>query len=58
LIENGKAVRVTVQPLRGDGKFTQLKAYKKPGAAGWTEITGNEVVATPAAATTDGQPVP
>jgi RND family efflux transporter MFP subunit len=57
LVENEKAVRVAVQLLRGDGKFTQLKGYKRPGAAGWTEITGNELVATPAAAVTDGQSV-
>ncbi|HJZ59208.1 MAG TPA: efflux RND transporter periplasmic adaptor subunit [Gemmataceae bacterium] len=58
LVENSKAVRVAVQPLRGDGKFTQLKGFKKPGASDWTAITGNESVATPAAAVTDGQPVP
>jgi multidrug resistance efflux pump len=58
LVENGKAVRVMVQPLRGDGKFTQLKGYKKHGAADWTALTGNESVATPASAVTDGQPVP
>jgi HlyD family secretion protein len=58
LVENGKAVRVAVQLLRGDGKFTQVKAYKRPGAAGWTEIKGDESVATPAASATDGQSVP
>src|SRR5262249_4767403 len=57
LVENGKAVRVVVQPLRGDGKFTQLKGYKKPGAADWSEFTGAESVASPAAAVTDGQTV-
>ena len=57
LVENGKAVRVAVQPLRGDGKFTQVKGYKKPGATGWTDFTGGESVATPAAAVTDGQPI-
>src|SRR5262249_51466530 len=30
LVENSKAVRVAVQPLRGDGKFTQLKGFKNP----------------------------
>jgi multidrug resistance efflux pump len=58
LVENGKAVRVAVQPLRGDARFTQLKGYKKPGAAGWTEFTGGESVATPAAALADGQSIP
>jgi multidrug resistance efflux pump len=58
LVENGKAVRVAVQPLRGDAKFTQLKGYKKAGSADWTEFTGGESVATPAAALTDGQPIP
>jgi multidrug resistance efflux pump len=58
LVENGKAVRVAVQPLRGDAKFTQLKGYKKPGAANWAEFTGGESVATPAAGLTDGQSIP
>lgn len=56
LAENGKAVRVVVQPLRGDAKFTQIRGYKKPGATDWTAITGNEPIITPAAAVTDGQP--
>jgi hypothetical protein len=58
LVENGKAVRVVVQLLRGDAKFTQLKAYKRPGASDWTEFTGGESIATPAAAVTDGQTIP
>lgn len=57
LVENGKAVRAAVQPVRGEGKFTQLKGYKKPGSAEWTEFTGSESVATPATAVTDGQPI-
>jgi len=57
LAENGKAVRVSVQLLRGDGKFTQIRNYKR-GNGSWTPITGNEVFATPAAALTDGQAVP
>jgi multidrug efflux pump subunit AcrA (membrane-fusion protein) len=57
LVENGKAVRVAVQPFRGDGKFTQLKEYKKPGAADWTVLNGSESVATPASAVTDGQTI-
>lgn len=58
LVEGGKAARVTVQLLRGDGKFTQVKAYKKHGATDWTEFTGSESIATPATAVTDGQTIP
>ena len=58
LAENGKAVRVAVQLLRGDGQFTQLRRYKKPGAADWTDVTGTEGIATPAAALSDGQTLP
>jgi RND family efflux transporter MFP subunit len=58
LAEGGKAVRTVVQVVRGDGQFTQVRRYKKPGAAAWTDFTGAEVVATPAAALTDGQPIP
>jgi multidrug resistance efflux pump len=58
LVEGGKAVRVAAQLGRGDGQFTQVRRYKKPGAADWTDVTGAEPVATPAAALTDGQAVP
>ncbi|HJZ57965.1 MAG TPA: efflux RND transporter periplasmic adaptor subunit [Gemmataceae bacterium] len=58
LAEGGKAVRVSVQLGRGDGQFTQVRRYKRPGAAGWTDVTGSESVATPAAVLTDGQPIP
>lgn len=58
LVEDGKAVRTLVQMLRGDGQFTQVARYKKPGAVAWTDFTGAETVATPAAALTDGQPIP
>jgi hypothetical protein len=58
LAENGKAVRVAVQLLRGDGQFTQLRRYRKPGAADWTDVTGTEQIATPAAALSDGQALP
>jgi multidrug resistance efflux pump len=58
LVESGKAVRVAVQLGRGDAQFTQVRRYKKPGAADWTDATGQEQVATPAAGLTDGQPVP
>ena len=58
LVEGGKVVRTPVQVLRGDGQFTQVRRYRKPAAADWTEFTGSESVATPAAALTDGQQVP
>jgi HlyD family secretion protein len=58
LVEGGKAVRVRVELIRGDSQFTQIRRYKKPGATDWTDVTGSESVATPAAALTDGQAVP
>jgi multidrug efflux pump subunit AcrA (membrane-fusion protein) len=58
LVEGGKAVRVSVQLGRGDGQFTQISRYKKPGATAWTDVTGSEAIATPAAALTDGRAVP
>jgi multidrug resistance efflux pump len=58
LVEGGKAVRVAVELLRGDDQFTQIKRYKKPGASSWTDVTGNESIAVPAASLTDGQAVP
>jgi HlyD family secretion protein len=58
LVENGKAVRVAVQPLRGDARFIQLRGYKKTGAADWTSLNGGEAFATPASALTDGQSIP
>lgn len=57
LVENGKAVRTPVEIVRGDGQFTQIRRYRKPGAPGWTEVTGSEAVATPAATLNDGQTV-
>jgi hypothetical protein len=51
-------VRVVVQLGRGDGQFTQVQRYKKPGAAEWTDVSGRESFASPAAGLTDGQPVP
>ena len=33
LVEGGKAVRVAVQLLKGDDKVTQVRRYKRPGAA-------------------------
>jgi hypothetical protein len=58
LVENGKAVRAPVQLFRGDAQFTQVRRFKKPGASDWTDFTGSESIATPAAALTDGQAVP
>ncbi len=58
LVENGKAVRVSVQLLKGDSQFTQLRRYKRPGATDWTDVTGAEQIASPAAALTEGQSVP
>lgn len=58
LVEGGKAVRVAVQLLKGDAQFTQVRRYKRPGAADWTDVTGAEQVATPASALADGQAVP
>lgn len=58
LAENGKAVRVTVQLRRGDGQFTQVERYKRPGASEWTDFTGEEKVVSPAAGVTDGQALP
>lgn len=54
---DGKAVRTPVQILRGDGVFTQLSRYKKPGSDSWTDFDGSEFLASPAAALTDGQAV-
>lgn len=58
LVENGKAVRVAVQLARGDAQFTQLRSYKRPGTSEWIEITGNESIASPASALSDGQAIP
>ena len=58
LVENGKAVRVAVQLIRGDSQFTQVRKYKRAGAPEWIEFTGAESVATPAAAVKEGQAVP
>jgi multidrug resistance efflux pump len=57
LVEGGKAVRVLVQLIRGDGRITQIRRYKKPGTSEWTELTGTESIATPASAAADGQTV-
>jgi len=56
--DDGKARRVQVQVARGDGKLTQVLRYKKTAEAGWSEFTGAESIATPAAALSDGQAIP
>jgi len=58
LVENGKAVRATVELLRGDSQLTQILRYKKPGATSWTDVTGAEAIASPAATLTEGQAIP
>jgi multidrug efflux pump subunit AcrA (membrane-fusion protein) len=58
LVEGGKAVRVQAQLVRGDAQFTQVKRYRRSGSADWTDVTGAESIATPAAGLSDGQPVP
>ncbi|AMV26233.1 Efflux pump periplasmic linker BepD precursor [Gemmata sp. SH-PL17] len=57
-VEGGKAARVTVQLIKGDGQFTQVRRYKKSAATDWTDVTGSEQFASPAAALTDGQAIP
>lgn len=58
LVEGGKAVRVVAQPHRGDAQFTQVRRYKRLGAADWTNIKGTESFASPASSVTNGQTVP
>ena len=58
LVEGGKAVRVVADLHRGDTQFTQIRRYRKPGTSDWTVVTGNESVAMPASALTDGQTIP
>jgi hypothetical protein len=58
LVEAGKAVRTPVQVGRGDGQWTQVRRYKKPGTSNWADITESVRVASPASALTDGQPLP
>ena len=58
LAEGGKAVRVTVQLHRGDAQLTQILRYRRPNATDWTAITGDERIASPANAISDGQTLP
>lgn len=55
LVEGGKAVRVVVEPYRGDTQYTQILRYRRPNSTEWTNITGEERIVTPASAVTDGQ---
>ncbi|GIW84374.1 MAG: hypothetical protein KatS3mg107_0034 [Gemmataceae bacterium] len=58
LAENGKAVRVAVQLHRGDGRYIQILRYRRSSATEWSPITGQERIAIPATALTDGQALP
>ncbi len=58
LVEGGKAVRVVVQPHRGDAQFTQVLRYRRANATEWTAITGDERIASPASGVSDGQAFP
>ncbi len=58
LVEGGKAIRVPVQLGRGDGQFTQVRRFKKPGSADWNDVAGTESIASPASALSDGQSIP
>lgn len=57
-VVEGKAVRTPVEVVRGDGQFTQVRRYKKSASTDWADWTGGEAVASPAAACSDGQPIP
>ncbi len=56
--EGGKAVRVPVRLGRGDGQFTQVRQYKRAGVSEWTDFTGAEQLASPAASISEGQRLP
>jgi multidrug resistance efflux pump len=58
LAENGKAARVAVQLHRGDGRYVQILRYRRSSATEWSPITGQERIAIPATALTDGQALP
>lgn len=58
LADGGKAVRVVVQLHRGDAQYTQILRYRRSNAAEWTAVTGEERVASPAGAVSDGQALP
>lgn len=58
LAEADKAVRVVPQLGRGDAQYTQVLRYRRLADKDWTAVTGTEVFLAPAAAVTDGQPLP
>jgi hypothetical protein len=58
LAENGKAVRVIVQLHRGDSQYIQILRYRRPHSTEWSPITGQERIAIPATALTNGQTLP
>jgi HlyD family secretion protein len=58
LVEGGKAVRVPVRLGRGDGQFTQLRQYRRVGSNEWTDFKGDEQLASPAVALSDGLRLP
>jgi RND family efflux transporter MFP subunit len=59
LHQDGKAVRLPIQPGRTDGTFTEVFKKQKSGAPGaWEDWTGQEdVLSGPTAGLTDGQAV-
>jgi RND family efflux transporter MFP subunit len=57
-VVDGKALRTPVQVLRGDGQFTQVSKWQKPGTNEWTDFTGDEKVVVQGANVSDGQAVP
>jgi RND family efflux transporter MFP subunit len=57
-VVDGTALRTPVQVLRGDGQFTQVSKWQKPGTNEWTDFTGNEKVVVQGATVSDGQAVP
>ncbi|QEL16386.1 efflux RND transporter periplasmic adaptor subunit [Limnoglobus roseus] len=57
LVEDGKAVRVGVQLARGDAQTTQVLRFKRSGTTAWVDFTGTELIATPSASLSDGQPI-
>jgi len=57
-VVDGKALRTPVQVLRGDGQFTQVSKWQKPGTNEWTDFTGDEKMIVQGATVSDGQAVP
>lgn len=58
LLEDGKAVRATVQVGRGNGEFVEVQGYQKgPASAAWKTWSEREEVITQATGLSDGQEV-